>query len=101
MKKYYCLLTFVALFAAQQSWAATDGGPTKECKPIVKACIKGGYGKKANEGKAFWRDCMHPVLLGKAVANVNVDTNDVAACRKAKISKMELELEQLKQMDSK
>ncbi len=96
MRKYYTLFALIALFATQQSFADmtdTDDMSTKECKVIVKACLKADY-----KGKKFWFDCMKPVLLGKTVANVTVDANDVSACRQAKITKMQAEIEQFQQV---
>jgi hypothetical protein len=96
MRKYYTLFALIALFITQQSFADmtdTDNMSTKECKVIAKSCLKAGC-----KGKDFWFDCMKPVLLGKTVAKVTVDANDVSACRQAKITKMQTELEQLQQV---
>lgn len=103
MRKYHIVLAIVSLFAAQQSFAnesmqasTNDDMPVvTQCKMIAKACVSAGYTKPATD-KAFWRDCMKPVLLNQTVKGVTLDAKDVAACRQAKIAKMESELEALK-----
>jgi hypothetical protein len=64
------------------------------CSLIAKACKKAGFERKS-EDKAFWMDCMKPILLGKTVENVTVDANDVKACRDKKIEEMQKELAEL------
>lgn len=103
MRKYHTVFAIIALFITQQSFANTaastntDDMTVKQCEIIAKACLKAGYFKKS-EGKAFWKDCMKPVLLGKTVSGVKIDAGDVSTCRQSKISKMQSELEQLQQV---
>lgn len=74
---------------------ASADGDNRSCKVIAKACLDGGYSRKGGPGKAFWSDCMHPILLGKSVTSVNIDANAVQACKQFKISKMQKELNEL------
>jgi len=107
MRKYHTGFAIIALFIAQQSFANvttmsssnnSDDMSLKQCDMIAKACLKAGYARKAMTGKGFWRDCMKPVLLNQEVKGVTLNANDIATCRQAKITKMESELEMLKQV---
>lgn len=71
-----------------------------ECKNIAKACKSAGFGfGKRFQGKGFWFDCMKPVLMNQTVNNVNVDPNDITACRHYKVTKLQNELNELQQID--
>ena len=74
--------------------ASTADADKTSCKTIATACLNGGYSHKGGPGKSFWKDCMHPILLGKTVASINVDATDVQACKQIKISKMQKELQE-------
>lgn len=102
MRKLISVL--IALVITQQSFALSnatssdsDDLSSNECAIIAKACLSAGFDRSGTPGKAFWHDCMQPALLGKTVTGVNLDSNDVIACRKSKISKMQKELKELQQ----
>jgi hypothetical protein len=97
------LVLLAATLIIQPVFADEDmSSDDKPCAAIVKACLDGGFmGHGAqSEGKQFWKDCMHPLLLGKTVAGANVDPKDVKACRTAKINQLEREVNALKRVRS-
>ncbi len=97
MHKYLIALAIFALFLANNSFAFDKNDPAfKKCSIIVDACKNAGFNSDDDSNKSFWFGCMKPVLLGQSVKDVNVDAKDVKECRKAKITKMEKELEELK-----
>ena len=73
--------------------AATTDAKTTSCETIASACLNGGYSQKGGPGKAFWDDCMQPILSGHTVASIAVNASDVQACKQMKISKMENEMQ--------
>lgn len=112
MRKYHTAFALIAILITQQSFAdvtstsnTTSAAVTssdsdtslKQCENIVNACLNAGFARTGGPGKAFWHDCMKPVLLGQTVAGVNIDSKDVSACRQFKITKMQKELQQLQQ----
>lgn len=93
----YSLILLTAL-AIQPVFAHEDmsNSNDKSCATIVKACLDGGYTRENSDNKQFWKDCLRPLLLGKAVTGITVDTSDVNQCRTAKIAELEAELSDLK-----
>ncbi len=107
MRKLSIISLLLALLMTQSSFAdedkmspanAKEGNEMKPCAMIAKACAKAGFERKGADGKSFWKDCMQPLLMGKTVAGVELDKKQVKACRDVKISKMEKELQELKQV---
>lgn len=116
MCKYHAVFALIALLVSQQSFAddaVTQSNPTpaavtssnsdddsslKECQTIANACLSAGFSNGGDSGKAFWHDCMKPILLGQTVAGVSIDAKEAIACRKFKIEKMKKELKQLQQI---
>jgi hypothetical protein len=96
MRKIYAVLTIMSLFVAQQAFADAGDFSSKNCKKVADSCMSAG-----KQGKAFWEECMQPILLNHAVKGVTVDASDVVACREFKIKKMQTELEQLQQAQGK
>lgn len=103
MRKYYVISLLLSFLITQQSFAWHDkssdigDASVKQCEMIVQACLDAGF-TESTKGKAFWLDCMKPILWGKTVAGVKIDSKDVGICRKSKISKMKEELKQLEQV---
>lgn len=100
MRPFQTILVLLALIITQQAWAqatVTSHGKAsfKECEIIAKACLSAGYTRSGQHGKAFWQDCMRPVLLGQTISGVNLDPKDISACRNVKIRVMQKELQQL------
>ena len=77
----------------------TSDQDARPCMMIAKACMAAGYVRQGNMGKRFWMDCMKPILMGKTVAGVSMNAQDVSACRQAKIKKMQTELQMLQQLE--
>lgn len=106
MRKPLTLLATVIICLAQQSFAAqptssytSENMSSTECGNIARACVAAGYTKET-ANKTFWMDCMHPILMGKAVGNVTVTPTDVSACRDFKIQKMQTEIQEFQQVKS-
>lgn len=109
MRKYHAVLASIALLFAQVSFAddaATSGygdpdeTSSKPCEVIAKACEDANYVRSGEPGKAFWRDCMKPIVLGKTVTGVSVDSKDVRACRTDKIAQMKKKLKEFEAAQS-
>jgi len=99
MFKKYGFVLLAGMVIAQPIFADDMSSGSKPCKSIVKACLDAGYKRSAGEGKYFWKDCMEPILLGKTVAKVSVDTAAVKACRADKIKELAQQLDALKKAD--
>lgn len=97
MKKYHTLLAVFAFFFTQHIFANTpvtntsSNEESSQCEMIAKACLNAGYIRDGATGKAFWPDCMKPILLGQTVNGVSISPTDAQTCRQSKI-------EQLKQL---
>ncbi len=70
----------------------------KPCAAIAKACSAAGFVRERSKTKGIWRNCMEPTLLGKTVSGVKVDPAVVKSCRMQKIKKLQMQLEQFKQV---
>lgn len=91
------LMVIAASFIMQPVLADDMTANDQACKIIAKACLDAGYAHvPAAAGKQFWKDCMKPTVLGKAVAGIQVDAKDIKACRKNKIKQLKVELKELK-----
>jgi len=90
----YPLIVLAALLIAHPVFADEDMTANRTCMPIVKACLNAGY--KHDNGKQFWQDCMKPVVLGKSVKGITIDSKVVEKCRTAKIKQLEQELSEMK-----
>jgi hypothetical protein len=106
MRKLHLLL-IVAAALSMQSVFADDGVGTPAdtsggtpCASIANACLAAGFERTATEGKQFWQDCMKPVILGKTVGNVTIDSATVKACRVDKIAEMKKELKELQKSNA-
>jgi hypothetical protein len=102
MRKYRVVLAVTALLLSHQLFAETPMNSTdpdemsfKQCETIADACLKAGYVRDGGPGKAFWHDCMKPILFKKTVKDVTVNPSDVAACRDFKIKNMKDRIKQL------
>lgn len=98
MNKVYASF-LVTLFFSSISFASSPnaimgstGGST--CSVLAKACMTGGY-ERNKAGKHFWKDCMHPLLLGQSVSGVSIDASKVKACRDKKIAELQQMLTEL------
>lgn len=96
MRKIYGVLALAALFATQPIFADDmDVMPEgKACTAIAKACKDAGFAVK-DEHKKFWKDCMRPVVLGKTVSGVKVDSDTVKKCQVQKEEQLKKELKDL------
>ncbi|STX27675.1 Uncharacterised protein [Legionella beliardensis] len=87
MKKLSLIMATTFLFSP----AVFSGEAKNACKEIAKACEAAGF--KDND-KKFWRDCMRPVILGKKVDGVTVESTQVTTCRERKIVQLQRELKE-------
>jgi hypothetical protein len=102
MLKKYGLVLIASMLVAQPIFADDSmDSDDKLCASIAKACVDAGYKHSAGEGKYFWQNCMKPLILGKTVSNVSIDTTAVKECRTAKIKQLSHLLDALKKADSK
>lgn len=99
MKKLYTATALTALLFSSITFATDHGSMMSlksdpACSALVKACKAAGF-KRHKEGKRFWQDCMHPLLLSKSVSGVTLDADQVKACRDKKITQLQNELTEL------
>ena len=97
MRKIRIILMLVAIFSAHQVFAddvANSASGGQPCKAIAKACLDAGFVKEESDSKGIWKDCMKPVILGKTVANVKIDSSVAKACRVNKIDELKTELKE-------
>lgn len=101
MRTFRIIFIVFAFLMTQQTFAEMTAMTTEpassDCEMIAKACLDAGYSEKGKDGKAFWYDCMKPILLGKAVDGVNIDQKNVVACRQFKIMDLQNLLKELQQ----
>ncbi len=88
-------IAIAAMVIAQPVFADDMGAENMSCKMIVKSCLDAGYTRHQGEGKQFWQDCMKPIITGKQVAGVKVDSKDSKACHDATVERMKKELDEL------
>jgi len=84
------ILTSPVIFAQDQDTSSSS----KPCETIVNTCLKAGYLRTETPNKQFWLDCMKPLILGKTVQDVTVDSATIKACRTDKINDLKLELKE-------
>ena len=77
--------------------SSSSENASKQCEGIAKACLVAGYTREGGAGKAFWADCMKPILLGKTINGITISRADVSTCRQQKVENMKQELQQLQQ----
>lgn len=87
-----CMKLWIALVVSCMSGAAfAEGGSgggahpkaplPPACKSVVTACEAAGYHHGGHkEHKGLWKDCVAPILDGKAVTGVTTNPDDVKAC---------------------
>jgi hypothetical protein len=74
--------------AAPATVAAGANSGQHPCHAIEAACQGAGFVKGgAVQGKGLWKDCIEPILDGKAVSGVNVGADEVQACKAKKAAK--------------
>lgn len=53
----------------------------KSCQAIIKACEAAGYHHGGHkEQKGLWKDCVAPILDGRAIPGVTASPDDVKDC---------------------
>ncbi len=67
------------LFFAIQADAA------RPCKTIVEACLAAGVIQKSAARDVMFEQCVKPIISGKNIAGVNIDSATINAC-KAKVA---------------
>lgn len=67
---------------------------SKACSAIVDACKKAGYERGDNANKKFWQDCMKPIVMGKSVKDVTIDSDTIKQCRTDKIADLKKQLKE-------
>ncbi len=97
-KIHVSFMLIAALFASPV--LANHMMDSKACTAIVDACKKAGYVKGDNGDKRFWQDCMRPILMGKTVNNVTIDTAMAKQCRTDKIDELKKQLKEFEGANS-
>ncbi|MBV8801637.1 MAG: hypothetical protein JO131_01485 [Gammaproteobacteria bacterium] len=90
-----CMAFFTKNVFADTENMSTTAAKDSPCASIATACSTAGFIRTDVAGKQFWQDCMKPVILGKLVPGVTVDTATVQACRMSKIEELKSELKEL------
>lgn len=102
MRKIYLIFMLTSIFstslvfadsAKNMSWHSLE---SKSCAAIAHACKSAGFDKN----KKFWVDCMKPIILGKTVKGVTIDSATVQTCRTDKIEAMKKELAEFENVKS-
>jgi len=96
MSKIRMVLVLSAMVFAQPVLAHDmDMSKSEACTTVAKACSDAGFDRtETTAGKNFWLDCMKPVVLGKTVEGVTVDSATVKTCRTDKVSELKKELKE-------
>jgi hypothetical protein len=69
----------IALLASVTSFAQSRNN--QPCKQVKAACEAAGF-KTGDAKKNLWKSCIDPIVNGKSIPGVSVDTLTIAACRK-------------------
>jgi len=100
MRKIHLGLILTALLLSSSVFANKHEMDSKACAQIVDACKKAGYEKKESGDKRFWQDCMKPVMMGKTVKDVTVESETIKQCRSDKIAELKNKLKELESASS-
>lgn len=107
MSKFYFVFALLSLFCSEPVFAQAmgmtdpDEASNPQCEMIAKSCLDAGFDRQGPPGKAFWHDCMKPILFGKPVSGVTVDSQTVHACRAFKIKNLQQQLNEFKSLKNK
>jgi hypothetical protein len=75
-------LAAAALLLAGSAVAENDEPLPKPCQTLATACQAAGYHRGGHkEGKGLWKDCVAPILDGRAIPGVTPNPDDVKACQ--------------------
>lgn len=94
MRKIHAGFMLIATLLTSSAFANHHPMDSKACGAIVDACKKAGYERGKDADKKFWQDCMKPIVLGKSVKDVTVDSDTVKQCRTDKIADMKKQLKE-------
>ncbi|HXU71770.1 MAG TPA: hypothetical protein VN947_20695 [Polyangia bacterium] len=76
------LLAAFMLLLASSAVAENDEPLPRPCQTIATACEAAGYHRGGHkEGKGLWKDCVAPILDGRAIPGVTPNPDDVKACQ--------------------
>lgn len=89
------VLMVPTVFADNASGMTVDTSSDKSCSTIADACLAAGFVKTESTSKGIWHDCMRPVILGKTVSGIKVDSSVVKSCRMHKIEELKTELKEM------
>jgi len=60
---------------------ATTTQAARPCKTIVEACLSAGVIQKGASRQMMIENCVKPVVAGKNVPGVNIDSSIIEACK--------------------
>lgn len=75
----YLLLTIGLIVSL--SFFATAAQAARPCKVIAEACFAAGIIHRGESRDVILAKCVKPVISGRGVAGVNVDSSVISACR--------------------
>lgn len=76
------LIAVAVVLCAGAATAENDAPLPKPCQTIATACEAAGYHRHGHkEGKGLWKDCVAPILDGRAIPGVTANPDDVKACQ--------------------
>jgi hypothetical protein len=78
-------LVFTFSVIACVSMLGMDAQAARPCKTIVEACLSAGVIQSGATRQVMLDNCVKPVVAGRGIAGVNVDSSVIQAC-KAKIA---------------
>lgn len=60
---------------------ATTAQAARPCKSIVEACLSAGVIQKGASKQMMIENCVKPVVGGKSIPGVNIDSSIIQACK--------------------
>lgn len=78
------LILFVSLIA-NFSFFGAYAEAARPCKVIAEACLSAGVIQRGVSRQTIFENCLNPILSGKSLQGVQVDSSVIEACR-AKIN---------------
>lgn len=59
----------------------TTAEAARPCKTIVEACLSAGVIQKGASRQVMFENCVRPIISGRSIRGVQVDSSVINACR--------------------
>lgn len=59
----------------------TNVEAARPCKPIAEACLAAGVVHRGQSNQMIFENCIKPVVYGRGIRGVRVDSSVINACR--------------------